>query len=127
MNDSAKIFQFRLQYLYDEDENNFEEWESVQEYTECGFIIALSMKDAYEQIDNVYGLDLPFMQVESLKINLVDKGTMITFDVKNSILEDAVKTAEVYDGRCLNSNEYYAFVKKPIIKERVENEVKGEG
>ena len=126
MNDSAKIFQFKIQYLYDEEDNNFEEWESVQEYTECGFIIALSMKDAYEQIDNVYGLDFSCMQVESLKINLVDEGTMITFDVKNNILEDAVETAEVYDGRCPKSNEYYAFMKKPITKEKVEIKVEEE-
>lgn len=105
MNDTAKIFKFKMQYLYDEDENNFENWDSVEEHIECGFIVALSMKDAYEQIDSVYGLDLPYVHVESLKIDFIDSGTVITFEVNNnSAIENAVEIAEIYDGRHNKSN-----------------------
>lgn len=123
MNDAAKIFKFRMQYLFDEDENNFENWDSVKEHIECGFIVALSMKDAYEQIDSVYGLDLPYVHVESLKIDFIDSGTMVTFDVDdNSAIEDVVEIAEIYDGRYIKSNEYYAFMKKTETEEKVEVE-----
>lgn len=123
MNDAAKIFKFRMQYLYDEDENNFENWDSVKEHIECGFMVALSMKDAYEQIDSVYGLDLPYVHIESLKIDFIDSGTMVTFDVDdNSAIEDVVEIAEIYDGRYIKSDEYYAFMKKTETEEKVEGE-----
>lgn len=127
MNDAAKIFKFKIQYLFDEDENTFENWDSVEEHIECGFIIALSMKDAYEQIDSVYGLDLPYVCVESLKIDFIDSGTMVTFNLdNNNTIEDIVEIAEVYDGRHIKSNEYYAFMTKTKTEETEETEEKVE-